>query len=279
MKLQLLKRTGLAFLLMVITLTSPAQTLSFGNDSTITGFDSLAFVTNVSHLDEFISRFNGESYRADKPELKRNRADGILLLFDGERLKNAGDSALVAARTFCDRVVSDSILLDKHLGNWYVEATCTGLMNRQKVEFKLFLSMEPRPNYGYKWVLTGAEGDLFKTSRHQNVAGLYLSATDHELQFMSLKRVTRDLYEYIDEYTSDSYRADPLSTFLTLVRTGQLKITHVNRLDYHFMDVPGYAFTVSKVRRLTLNSGWLITGFRPCDEFEKQTILFKVGKK
>lgn len=276
---QLLKRTGLAFLLTVITLTVPAQILSFGNDSTITGFDSLVFVSNVSHLDEFISRFNGESYRADKSDLNRNRPDGILLLFDGERLKSAGDSAFVAARTFCERVVKDSILLDKYKGDWYIETTCSGLMNNQKVEFKLFLSMVPRPNYGYKWVITGAEGDLFKTSRHQNVTGLYLSPTDHELQFMNLKRITRDFYEFIDEYTKDSYRADPLSIFLTLVRTGLLKITQVNRLDYHFLNVPGYEFTVSKVRRRTLNSGWLITDLKACGELEKLTTLYKVGKK
>ena len=276
---QLLKRTGLALVLMVATMTSHAQILSFGNDSTITGYDSLVFVTNVSHMDEFFSRFNGESYRADKPEDNRNRADGVLLLFDGEYLKSAGDSALVAARTFCEYVAKDSIMLDDYQGDWYAEVTCTGLMNRQPVEFKLYLSLEPRIKNAYKWVITGADGDLFRTSRQQHVDGLFLSPTDNEMQFMSLKRVTRDFYEFVDEYTKDSYRSDPLSIFLTLVRTGLLKITHVDHLVYHFMDVPGYVFTVSKVRRKTLNSGWLITELKPCDEFEKLTTLYKVGKK
>lgn len=274
----MIKITALFLVLTAATLSVHAQTLSLSNDSTITGFDSLVFVTNVSHLDEFISRFNGESYRADKPAQYRNRADGILLLFDGERLKSSNDSAFIAARTFCDRVVKDSVFLDKHAGNWYVEIACTGLMNKQEVNFNLFLSLVPRDEDIYKWVITGAEGDLFNTSRHKNVAGLFLSPTDHEMRFMELKHVTRNRNEYIDQYTKDNYRADPLAIFLTLVRIGLLKITQVNHMTYHFLDVPGYAFTVNNVHRHTLNSGWLITDIEPCDDLKKLTTLYKVGK-
>lgn len=273
-----MKRTCVALLLLIATVTGHAQLLPSGNKGTITGFDSLVFATNVSHLDEFISRFNGESYRADKPEEYHNRTDGILLLFDGARLKNHNDSAYIAARTFCEQVAKDSILLDNYSGDWYAEITCAGLLNKQEVNFKLYLSIDLHEGQFYKWVITGADGELFKTSRQKEVAGLYLSPTEHGMRFMELKTITSNRYKFIDEYTKDSYRADPLSIFLTLVRTGLLKITQVNELNYHFLDVPGYAFTVSNVRRQTLNSGWLITKLEPCDELKKLTTLYKVGK-
>lgn len=274
----LVKQSLLMVSFLLIALKGQAQVGLLGNDSTVTGFDSLMFATNVTHLDEFIDRFNGMSFRADLDEKYRNRKDGILFLFDGKSFKSRQDSSFLAAESFCRKVVEDSIYIDRYEGDWYAEATCQALLNGKEVSFQVFLCVAPRGEFMYKWVICGVAGDIFNTSRHMNLSGLYISPSEHDLRFGELSRITQIKSEFIDEYTKDHYRADPLSIFLTLVRTGQLKIEFVSHFSYKFYNVPGYVFTVNHLSRRELNSGWLITDLESCDEIEKMIKLYKVGK-
>jgi len=268
--------TTVTFCLILVSVQ--AQSSFFVNDSIVTGFDSLMFATNVTHLDEFIDRFNGTSYRPDLDEPYRHRKEGILFLFDGKTFESRQDSSFLAAETFCRKAVEDSIYINRHSGDWYAEATCQGLLSGQEVSFKVYLCMAPRGKFMYKWVICGVSGDIFSTSRHSGISGLYISPSEHDLRFGELSSITRSKNEFIDEYTKDSFRADPLSIFLTLVRTGQLDISCVSELCYQFYNVPGYVFTVSHLSRMDLNSGWLITALKPCDEIGKMIQLMKVGK-
>lgn len=264
-------------MLAITTLSVQAQNLFVSNDTIVTGYDSLMFVTSVSHLEEFVTRFNGDAYRADLNENMHNRKNGILLLFDSKQFKSRQDTTFIAAQAFCEKVTEDSIYLSMRQGDWYAEATCQGTFAKKPVRFTIYLKMVSRIPYGYKWVITGADGDVFRTSRHENLQELFISPSNHDLRFMELARITENKYEYIDEYTKDSYRADPLAIFLTLVRTGLLKIGNVSQLKYHYLDVSGYRFTVSHVNRASLNTGWLITELVPCDDFEKLIIKNKTG--
>ena len=89
---------------------------------------------------------------------------------------------------------------------------------------------------------------------------------DNEQFFMSVRKTTTETYKFIDDYVVKGYKADALSTFLALVRNNILKIDAVTDVEFVFMQVPGYTFSVKYFERESKNSGWLIDSFSKCDK-------------
>lgn len=267
----------LLVMLYVCNISISAQSVT-ASHPVISGYDSILYTAGIKHLDEFISRFNGFTQRGDQPDTYLSHEENILLLFDSKQFSFHKDSVFRESCQFAKTVVNKNVKLYKHAPDWYVSITCHGTLNHKDIQFKMHLSLEKRKNGGYKWVITGIDGTTFCTSRSFNHTELFISPVNHELNFMELPEITLQTYEFIDDYTKDNFRIDQLSTFLTLVRYGYLKINYVSDQEYTFLSVPGYKFTVSNLSRRELNSGWLITSLQKCDEIGKIILLNRVGK-
>lgn len=252
--------------------------LSFGviaNAQTIL-FDE--FNTPIDHarvklLDEFFARFNGKEKRIDVDERFSDRATNVLLLFNRFQFKSKTDSLFTEARFFTEKVIQDSVYINYTDSCWYAKARCHGKLAGKSVDFFLYLFVEERGDYMYKWVIANAEGEIFNTSRSRKHNELFILPNDHEQSFMSLKRVTNETSRYIDDFVKDGYEADPLSVFLTLVRCGQLKIEYISDVEFIFLQVPNYCFSVKYFERNDINLGWLINSFTKCSEIDKINIL------
>ena len=61
--------------------------------------------------------------------------------------------------------------------------------------------------------------------------------------------------------------------FLTLVRSGQLKIDYISDVEFFFLQIPDYIFTVKHYERESMNVGWLISSLIECSEIEKDELL------
>lgn len=96
---------------------------------------------------------------------------------------------------------------------------------------------------------------------------------DNEQFFQSVKKTTTETYKYIDDYVKKEYKADALSTFLALVRHNQLKIEAITDVQFVFLQVPDYAFTVKYFERDNKNVGWLIDSCTKMSEQEKDLLL------
>lgn len=224
----------------------------------------------VKLMDEFITRFNGKEIRDERYP---DRMSNILLLFNRFQFKSEYDSLFSEAKAFSETIINDSIYLNYTDSCWFAKAKCYGTLSNKNVEFFLYLFVEERGEFMYKWAIADAEGEIFNTSRSRKHNELFIMPNDHENSFMSLKRITNETSRFIDDYVKDGYEAPPLSVFLTLVRCGQLKIDYVSDVEFFFLQVPNYSFSVKYFERNDLNLGWLINSFNKCNESEKVNLL------
>ncbi len=234
------------------------------------------YEARVKLLDEFFARFNGKEQRKGVDVKYADRKSNILMLLDFSRFKSREDSAYIAAETFADVVVHDNIMAHYTDSCWFAKVKCHGALYKKGVDFLLYLSVESRDKDMYKWVISDVEGSLFSTSRSIDHRELFLRPNDHEQSFASLVRTTEETSRYIDDFVKDGYESDALSIFLTLVRCGQLKIDYVSDIEFIYLQVPGYMFSVKHFERETMNAGWLISSIEKCDNERKTELLSRL---
>lgn len=227
------------------------------------------YLAKVKLVDEFFARFNGQETRQDISNKYKDRASSIMLLFDLAKFKSKSDSGFVAAEQFAKDVVSDSIYINYEDGKWFAKAKCTGVLSQKSVNFYLYLTVEEVRDSVYKWVIANVDGDIFKTMRDKPHEELFISPNSHELFFSSLRNITKDSYEFIDDYAKKTFKANQLSVFMTLVRCGKLKINAVSDLEFVFTQVPNYIFTIRHFERESRNAGWLIGKLEKITEKDK----------
>lgn len=233
------------------------------------------YLSKVKLVDEFFARFNGQETRHDVGPKYKDRESSVLLLFDLSKFESKSDSGFVMAKLFAKDVVADSTYINYEDGKWFARVKCTAHLNKKNTNFLIFLTVENVRDSMYKWVISAVDGDIFKTSRDNPHRELYISPNSHELFFSSLRNVTKDAYEFVDDYTKKSFKADQLSVFTTLVRNGQLKIDAVSDLEFVFTQVPNYVFTIRHFERESKNAGWLIDTLKVVSEEEKNNLIKK----
>lgn len=237
------------------------------------------YMAKVKLLDEFFERFNGTETREDVSKEYADRKSGIMLLFDLAKFKSKTDTAFIAAGKFANVVVEENIMLDFADEGWYAKIKCHGKLAGKSISFPMFMKVECRDSTKmYKWVIANVQGDIFLTSRDKAHQELFIMPNDHEQFFGSVRKTTSEAYLFIDDYVRKGYKADALSVFLTLVRSGQLKIEAVSDVEFVFMQVPGYIFTVKHFERESKNAGWLISECYECTENEKKDLIDNICK-
>lgn len=232
----------------------------------LSGLDHDMFRANVRFIEEFMDRFNGLQKREDLPERFADRASNLTLLFDRALFKSDQDSLFLQAKEFARAVVDNRYFINYEDTTWYAQVTCQGLYGGQSVEFVLFLFVEQRGKDMYKWVIADARGELFNKPIAKRKNAFFLLPNAHEQSFLSLSRVINNTGKYIDDYVIKSFHTESLSTFLTWVRSGQLKLERILDVEFVFHQIPGYVFKVKEVIRNEVNAGWLIHSLARCEE-------------
>lgn len=234
------------------------------------------YEARVKLLDEFYARFNGKEQRKGVDVKYTDRKSNIMMLLDFSRFKSREDSAFIFAEAFAGDVIRDSIMVNYTDSCWFAKVKCHGVLAKKGVDFLLYLSIEKRGKDMYKWVISDVEGNIFSTSRSIDHRELFLHPNDHEQSFVSLVRTTEETSRYIDDFVKDGYECDALSIFLTLVRCGQLKIDYVSDVEFVYLQVPEYIFSVKHFERETMNAGWLISSIEKCNEAKKTKLLSRL---
>ena len=234
------------------------------------------YLAKVKLVDEFFARFNGDELRNDLGSEYSDRASGILLLFDIAKFKSKADSDFIAAKAFAHHAVKHNAKLNFENENWFAKIKCHGKLAQKSVTFDMILCVEERDSAMYKWVISDVEGGVFLTSRNKPHKDFFIMPNDHEQFFMSVRKITTETHRFIDDYVKQDYKADALSTFLALVRSNQLKIEAVTDVEFVFLQVPEYVFTVKHFERETKNAGWLIDSCKKISEKEKVKLIKKL---
>lgn len=235
--------------------------------------DREQYLAKVKLVDEFFARFNGEEQRNDLPTGNADRSTNLLLLFDLSRFSSKQDSNFLAARQFVQKIIDSDTRLNFEDKNWFAKITCHGKLKGKKISFPMYLCVEERGDGMYKWVIANVEGEPFQTSRDNPHSELFIMPNDNEQFFSSIRKTTTEAYPFIDDYAKSTYKASALPTFMTLVRFNLLKIDYVDNVEFIFMQVPDYIFTIKHFERESKNAGWLISSYGHCGEKTKKKTL------
>jgi hypothetical protein len=256
---------------MIVSQSMIAQTINTGIlfDGV---FDEEQLKMRVKQLDEFISRFNYEKDIEGK--LITNREDTamrkryIINLFDRDLLENANDSLAQEYLDFIRTVINPHKPVFLHFTdrNWQAEAVCRATFNGKPIQISVFLQTDAISKNEYKWAIVSAEGDIFDLKPKRQNPGIRISPVDNELGFMNLSDISSgEDCKNILNYSVSGYSVDNLTAFNTLIYNGFLKINYVQKIIYHFWQVPGYVFTVEHFERNSYNAGWLISKLSKID--------------
>lgn len=229
----------------------------------------------VKIVDEFRARFNGNEQRIDVLKEDSTWKLQLLLLCNGERYMT---DTLFQYRynMFLNTIVANNIHLNYFDSMWYATAVCNAEIAGKSSQITLYLSVEPRENDMYKWVISDVEGEIFELGEYERSNDLFLLPNQHEQNFMELVRTTTEMNKYITFFSKNSYQLNRLDVFNTLVYNKRLQIKSVGKLTFTFLQVPNYAFTIEYFARESLSSGWLINDVQEMTDKEKEGVLNKI---
>jgi hypothetical protein len=236
--------------------------------------DSNLYHGRVKLVWEFMQRFNGEELHPSvKPSDQDAERANLLQLFDYEKIASNAPVNESSALQLVDSISSNAVKLHFYDKEWYATARCVGHLKEKEVKFDLLLTVEPRGDNMYKWVISDVSGEIFhlKPSRYSET--IMLLPNEHESDFMKLNSITAEKDDYITLYTSKTNPVNRLSVFNTLVYYDVLNIDYVSDIEYTFMQVPGYTFTIHEIERESTNAGWLITSWNKISQEDKNLRL------
>jgi hypothetical protein len=262
-----MKQTSFVVIAFLLTsLNVCAQSLSLLNRD-------LQYV-RVGLVDEFFSRFNGKTAHPDIPITDTNsRRDNLMFLFDLAQFTSKNDSKFQEATQMMDLVINDSIKINFSDTTWVAIAHCKGLLEGKSVNFDLFLTVQHRKENMYKWVISRADGNIFNITPRNENEKIMLYPGDHETNFMSLGRMTKEQPFNVKNFMARGFDYDMTSVFAYLIYNRKLKIDYVNDLEFIFTQVPGYIFHIKYFERENKNSGWLISDFYRSSEEDKASFI------
>jgi hypothetical protein len=218
------------------------------------------FVFQVKQLDQFMNRFNNKENIFAGDEVKNDsltqRKRTLISLLNHE------DSELFIKRTedFIDYICNDSnhILLDYSDDHWYAKVNCTLQYNDKEKNAFLTLKKEGDMKTGFKWVIVGVNASFIDVRPAYYDTAKFIGPMNHELGFMGLFNIFND-YKNVAEYAYRDFEPDDLSVFFFLIKTKEIQYVKVNSIQYHFLQVTNWIFTVDYFNRPSSNSGWLIS--------------------
>lgn len=230
--------------------------------------------SRVKLVSEFMQRFNGEE---KNPYIDSNASEidkiNLCQLFDIDYiLKNRGEAEPKAFQ-LVDSILRNNVKIHYSDAEWFAKVKCVGLFKGKETTFNMYLTVEPRGKDMYKWVISDVEGDIFDLAPSRSSNKILLLPNEHESNFMRLNSITSEKDDYISLYSTNCTSTNRLTVFNTLVYYNYLNIDYVTDIEYTFLQVPGYLFTIREFERESTNSGWLIGDWKEVSDKDKGIML------
>lgn len=233
---------------------------------------SADFASSVPSLDMFISRFNGTKhnpYALEHFSGEELRKADIVLLLDFNYVSRS-DMTKQQAMEFAEFVTDNGIMLSLLDPLFFLEVQCPVMYNGKKNTISLVLQAKPTSSTTYKWNIVDAHGEMLELAKKDTMHIIY--PHEHSLNFMKMISLLERYPSTITSLVADDCSPDALTSLCTLVNDGLLTLKSIppDNIVFHFLQIPGYAFTAKRQFREGGNSGWLINNLEQCSEEQKQ---------
>lgn len=222
----------------------------------------------VKQLDQFIARFNSNE-NADgirinaKNTSQEDRAKVLASLFNMELLEN--NAFKHKALKFIGEVTGSGIRnLSFYDKDYFATIDCQVLYKDKKERLTLTLVVEGDADKGVKWAIIGAQGDFLQTKSIKTSNGI-IPPTNHEVEFVHLLEIFNGKND-ISNYISEKHQTNQLDVLAYVLKNDGLKMVSTSIPTYHFLQIPGWVFTVDFYNRNSRNSGWLISHLEEADK-------------
>lgn len=231
------------------------------------------FNYEIIQLEEFIDRFNFDNdtkllkYLAiNYPDIEIERKGFLITLFDNFDI----DYQEAMIKTFIEFVCDSANphYLNFYNNSWYAEVSCIIECNQQIDTGQIILKNQFNSDSSSKWVISGIRSDILELPKSKDSLRI-ITPVSHGTGFIALNDVFKDGHN-IQNYIDDDYSIDQLTYFMTLMYYNKIKLKEVSKVRYHFLQIPGWAFTIDYYNRKELNSGWLISDLTKMSNGEKE---------
>lgn len=228
----------------------------------------------IKTLDHFFARFNNE----DESLAKINSTDSVLQISRETMIASLFDITMLSDSTnyengvrFIRLVDSLNTRLNYRNENWYAIVKCKAKLDGDEKVVSLTMRFAGDDSSGFRWLIVGVDS-CFKESEPVKPEKI-IPPTNHNVGFSELFRVINEEGETVESYLEVSKNQKNLLQFAELAKGGKIELVNVNSPTYHFLQIPGWSFTVDQFNRDSKNSGWLISSLIPLSEYESW--LFK----
>lgn len=243
--------------------------------------DESVLYAHTKQVNQFFRRFNGEEDRYgerlpvndanyQKPEFRRNY---INLLFD-QYNPNIDLQLKEKFIAECTRKKKQRFL-DFHGGEWYAEVKTKFKYKGREQELILILKLQEE-QIGSKWVITNVVFEPFlnqfiKVDELAEEDRKFIHPLSHELDFMNLIKIFTS-QAVLEQFAERDYTPDYLTLFIYEFRNLNLQFITVKEVKFHFFQLDGWYFELSKFIRNIENSGWLISNLLKITEEDKDVL-------
>ncbi len=231
------------------------------------------FNIEVIQIEEFIQRFNFNNntrlikYLSENyPEISPNRRMFVASLFD----YHFSENNVLLVNSFLDYVCDtiNPLFLNFYDKNWFAEVSCLFEVQGEEDSARLTLMSQAAADSSSKWVITGVSSELLTLPEANDSLGI-LSPVSHGTDFIALYNIFKGGIN-VRNYLPDSFKLDKLSYLAILMYLKKISIKEISNTKYHFLQIPGWAFTVKYINRKENNTGWLISDLRLLNQTEKE---------
>lgn len=243
-------------------------------------WDDQVFALNVSQIDEFIKRFNGNSENIPPKDAKTKgnksltRKDLILSLFD--QSVSIDPENLKSFVTNVDQPKGKNFI-SFYDDNWFAKLECKIHYLGKPEIVTLTLQVESDENYSSKWVIRGIDAEFLRLNISED-ENLFLHPASEGTNFINIRELFSADKRKVKGFLYQNFHEGKIALFLNELIEGNIEYEYIEKITYHFLQVENWAFMVHSVARPEPNSGWLISDIIQLTPEQKKaykkTILF-----
>ncbi|RAJ06600.1 hypothetical protein LX64_01727 [Chitinophaga skermanii] len=237
-----------------------------------------AFAYEVKQIDEFFERFNDVPNALIKDYIKKEkgivptRKSLVASLFD--RNRNTWEASTIQAfmQQVLDTAKPQFAAFDSQ--DWYADVQCQFLYKGKPLDITLLLNIEKDTTGGMKWMITNvyAPGVTVvpdSLTHSKRSTRKFLNPISHATGFIGIAKAF-DEPQYLPDYVDSAcLQKQIVTSVLKAAQKKELVLQQVKKVRYHFLQLPGWLFTVEYFDRPSHNAGWLISYLEKANDPQK----------